>query len=94
MENMEEEAAQHLLGLRELGRDLALLMPKELEPQVCSSLQEDQGRPLMNAMKDTPEADVSLGCTCLEMGRLTLQFSCQWILSCETSLASGRRTYG
>ncbi|CAE7377839.1 unnamed protein product [Symbiodinium pilosum] len=39
-----ELAAQHCLGLKELGRDLALLVPPELEKQVCTDLNEDQLR--------------------------------------------------
>ena len=56
-----ELAAQHCLGLKELGRDLALLVPPELEKQVCTDLNEDQLRPLINPIQGAPEFVVTLG---------------------------------
>ena len=55
-----ELAAQHLLGLRELGRAIASGMTEGLAELVCSNAQEDQVRPLIQEVNGPPENDVTL----------------------------------
>ena len=55
-----ELAAQHLLGLRELGQAIASGMPEGLAELVCSNAQEDQVRPLIQEVNGSPENDVTL----------------------------------
>ena len=54
----EEMAAQHLLGLKELGVNIAKAMPNEVEDRVCTPVGEKQD-PLIPPVDKTPELAVS-----------------------------------
>ena len=56
-----EACAQHLLGLKELGQDIAEAMPSDLEARVCTALGEEQRRELIDPLQTkNPECDVKL----------------------------------
>ena len=54
----EELAAQHLLGLKELGINMANAMPGEVEEKVCTPVGQKQA-PLILPVDKTPESAVS-----------------------------------
>ena len=56
-----ENAAQHLLGLRELGQQIAKRMPDAIEEAVCTSLGVPQRAHLIEPLKNEPEQDVTPG---------------------------------
>ena len=58
-EHDEELAAQHLLGLKELGKALAAALPKELEDAICTPLGIEQKRTLLKPLDGTPEQCVT-----------------------------------
>ena len=71
-----EAAAQHLVALKELGKNLAMAMPAEIEDQVCTAIDVAQRAPLIMPVNKKPVQDVTRSLICCCIADMSMNADC------------------